>query len=181
MVKSRSRGFTNGEDLVKDLRMEISKISLALCYVSGGVMSVIPAWLFHKMHWIEPYFFMILVLVVVSPLSAYFLTTAYTNGRQKIKDKIVTKHEHLLKNFKSKLFREKWPSKKDKVERIFLHGKQIDDFEAILVSIFYNNSLFLGIIIFSNFMLLRSFAPLPSLCLSTVGTAGFLAVLSNAL
>ncbi|CAH1373464.1 unnamed protein product [Tenebrio molitor] len=179
MVKSRSRGFTNGEDLVKDLRMEISKISLALCYVSGGVMSVIPAWLFHKMHWIEPYFFMILLLV--SPLSAYLLTTAYTNGRQKIKDKIVTKHEHLLKNFKSKLFREKWPIKKDKVERIFLHGKQIDDFEATLVSIFYNNSLFLGIIIFSNFMLLRSFAPLPSLCLSTVGTAGFLAVLSNAL
>jgi hypothetical protein len=180
MVKSRSRGFTNGEDLVKDLRMEISKISLALCYVSGGVMSVIPAWLFHKMHWIEPYFFMIRTRVV-SPLSAYLLTTAYTNGRQKIKDKIVTKHEHLLKNFKSKLFREKWLIKKDKVERIFLHGKQIDDFEATLVSIFYNNSLFLGIIIFSNFMLLRSFAPLPSLCLSTVGTAGFLAVLSNAL
>jgi len=45
------------------------------------------------------------------------------------------------------------------VRRILWKKNEVADYEATTFSIFYNNALFLAIIIFASFYFLRSFSP----------------------
>jgi translocon-associated protein subunit gamma len=56
---------------------------------------------------------------------------------------------------------------------------EVADFEATTLSIFYNNALFLTIVIISSFYLLPSFTPPVNYTVSIGVTAGLLALLST--
>jgi translocon-associated protein subunit gamma len=56
-------------------------------------------------------------------------------------------------------FSDKKYSKKDKDDRILWRKNEVADYEATTFSIFYNNSLFLIILLIASFVVFRNFLP----------------------
>jgi translocon-associated protein subunit gamma len=56
---------------------------------------------------------------------------------------------------------------------------EIADYEATTFSIFYNNAIFLTIVVFASFFILRSFTPAFNYIISVGGASGLLALLST--
>lgn len=78
-----------------------------------------------------------------------------------------------------KLAEDKKMSKKEKDERILWKKNEVADYEATTFSIFYNNALFLAIVIFASFYLLKSFTPAINYIFSVGTTSAILALLST--
>jgi translocon-associated protein subunit gamma len=56
------------------------------------------------------------------------------------------------------------------VHRILWKKNEVADYEATTFSIFYNNTLFLTLVIFSSFYILKTFTPaVYPFCVSTTG------------
>jgi len=70
-------------------------------------------------------------------------------------------------------------SKQEKEERILWRKNEVADFEATTFSIFYNNALFLILVILASFYLLRSFSPAINYTLSLASASGLLALFST--
>ncbi|KAG8336160.1 SWI/SNF and RSC complex subunit Ssr3 [Homalodisca vitripennis] len=71
----------------------------------------------------------------------------------------VKREEAVTREVSKKLAEDKKMSKKEKDERILWKKNEVADYEATTFSIFYNNALFLAIVIFSSFYLLKGFTP----------------------
>lgn len=71
----------------------------------------------------------------------------------------VKREEAVTLEMNKKLADDKKMSKKEKDERILWKKNEVADYEATTFSIFYNNALFLAIIILASFYVLRSFSP----------------------
>ena len=56
-------------------------------------------------------------------------------------------------------FSDKKYTKQDKDDRILKKKRDVSEFEATTYSIFYNNSLFLVILLASSFLLFKNFNP----------------------
>lgn len=145
---------------LKDFRKTVSNKTLAVFYLNGIVLSFLPFWMFAKMHWLESCFSPLLFLT--TPMCTYLLNFAYCNTKIKFKHKIDLKRQR----------------KKKRRNRNRNRNENKEEIEAIVGSIFYNNSLFLSLIIFSNFVFLRSYVSSFSLIVSTVGSSAILVVIS---
>jgi hypothetical protein len=71
----------------------------------------------------------------------------------------VKREESVTLEMNKRLADDKKMSKKEKDERILWKKNEVADYEATTFSIFYNNALFLAIIILASFYILRSFSP----------------------
>jgi len=71
----------------------------------------------------------------------------------------VKREEAVTLEMNRRLADDKKMSKKEKDERILWKKNEVADYEATTFSIFYNNALFLAIIILGSFYILRSFSP----------------------
>lgn len=78
-----------------------------------------------------------------------------------------------------KLSEDKKMSKKEKDERILWKKNEVADYEATTFSIFYNNALFLAIVILTSFYILKTFSPAFNYIFSVGATSGLLALLST--
>ena len=78
-----------------------------------------------------------------------------------------------------KLADDKKISRKEKDERILWKKNEVAEYEATTFSIFYNNALFLSILIFASFYLLRGFTPAYNYVASMALASGAIALLST--
>lgn len=122
--------------------------------------------------------FISFILVTIG--STYLMAMAYRNTKFVLKHKIAVKREDAVtRDMTRQLAEDKKMSKKEKDERVLWKKNEVADYEATTFSIFYNNALFLAIVIFASFYLLRSFTPAVNYILSVASTAGLLALLST--
>lgn len=179
-AKTVTKGFTKEEELLlQDFSRNVSTKSSALFYGNAFIVSAIPIWLFWRIHMIDLYSSLIPFLIV-TVLSTYLISMAYRNTKFLLKHKIAIKREEAVtRELTKKLAEDKKMSKKEKDERILWQKNEVADFEATTFSIFYNNALFVAIIIFASFYILRSFTPTVNYVLSVGSTAGLLALLST--
>nr|CAH7735774.1 unnamed protein product [Callosobruchus chinensis] len=180
MSKLQNKGFTKEEELLlQDFSRNVSTKSSALFYGNALIVSAVPIWLFWRIHMIDIYASMVL-FVIVTAISTYLLAMAYRNTKFTLKHKIAVKREEAVtRDLTKKLADDKKMSKKEKDERILWKKNEVADFEATTFSIFYNNALFLAIVILASFYLLKSFTPAVNYALSIGTSAGLLALLST--
>ncbi|NXT94078.1 SSRG protein, partial [Anhinga rufa] len=70
-------------------------------------------------------------------------------------------------------------SRKEKDERILWKKNEVADYEATTFSIFYNNTLFLVLVIIASFFVLKNFNPTVNYILSISASSGLIALLST--
>lgn len=118
--------------------------------------------------------------VIVTLVSTYLVAFAYKNTKFVLKHKVAVKREDAItREMNKNLADNKKMSKKEKDERILWKKNEVADYEATTFSIFYNNALFLAIVIFASFYLLKSFTPAVNYVLSVGVAGGLLALLST--
>merc|ERR1712018_861690 len=122
----------------------------------------------------------IVSFVLMTLVSTYLISLAYKNVKFLLKHKIAQKREdavtrEVMKNVSD----DKRMSKKEKDERILWKKNEVADYEATTFSIFYNNALFLALIIIASFYVLRSFSPTTNYVMSVAGASGLLALFST--
>ncbi|CAG9828167.1 unnamed protein product [Diabrotica balteata] len=180
MSKAQNKGFTKEEELLlQDFSRNVSTKSSALFYGNALIVSAVPIWLFWRIHMIDIYSSLIL-FAVITAISTYLLAMAYRNTKFTLKHKIAVKREEAVtRDLSKKLAEDKKMSKKEKDERILWKKNEVADFEATTFSIFYNNALFLAIVILASFYLLPAFTPAVNYTLSIGSTAALLALLST--
>lgn len=79
----------------------------------------------------------------------------------------------------SKLNDDKKISRKEKDERILWKKNEVAEYESTTFAIFYNNALFLTILIFASFYLFRGLAPHFNYIVSMSVASGIIALLST--
>lgn len=123
----------------------------------------------------------LIFFVLITALSTYLMAMAYRNTKFQIKHKVAIKREEAVTREMTKLLADdKKMSRKEKDERTLWKKNEVADYEATTFAIFYNNALFLAIVIFASFFLLRTTAPGINYILSVSGAGGLLALLSTA-
>jgi len=177
---SKSKQFTREEELLlQDFSRNVSTKSNALFYGNAFIVSAIPIWLFWRIHLMDiitasPIF------LVVTLVATWLMAFAYKNTKFSLKHKVAVKREEAVtQEMNKRLAEDKKMSKKEKDERILWKKNEVADYEATTFSIFYNNALFLALIIFASFYILRSFSPTVNYVLSVSLSGGLLALLST--
>jgi len=169
------------ELLLQDFSRNVTTKSSALFYGNALIVSAIPVWLFWRIHQLDPHDKITLgVFVVVTLVCSYLVSLAYKNVKFLLKHKIAVKREEAVsKEVLKKLADDKKMSKKEKDERVLWKKNEVADYEATTFSIFYNNALFLALVIVCSFYALRSATPLVNYVLSMGGAAALLALFST--
>lgn len=116
---------------------------------------------------------------IITGISTYLMALAYKNTKFTLKHKVANKREDAVTREVSNMLADKKMSRKEKDERVLWKKNEVADYEATTFSIFYNNALFLAIVIFTSFYLLRSFTPAFNYILSMSVASGLLALLST--
>merc|ERR1719318_690369 len=175
-----SQKLTKEEELLlQDFSRNVSTKSSALFYGNAFIVSAIPMWLFWRIHQMDPQQTYTMVLFgVMTLVSTYLISVAYKNVKFLLKHKIALKREEAVsREVMKKVSDDKRMSKKEKDERILWKKNEVADYEATTFSIFYNNSLYLVLIIMCSFYVLKSFSPSVNYLISVIGGSSLLAVL----
>jgi len=100
------------------------------------------------------------IFLIVTILSTYLVSFAYKNTKFVLKHKVAIKREEAVnREISKKMAEDKKMNKKEKDERILWKKNEVADYEATTFSIFYNNAMFLAVVIALSFFLLKSFSP----------------------
>lgn len=160
MTSKAAKKLTKQEELLlQDFSRNVSTKSSALFYGNAFIVSAIPIWLFWRIYQMDLYQ-SALLFVVMTLLTAYFIALAYKNVKFVLKHKVALKRADAVSREVNKKFADdKKMSKQEKEERILWKKNEVADYEATTFSIFYNNALFLTLVIFASFYILRSFSP----------------------
>lgn len=179
-MSGKSKAFTKEEELLlQDFSRNVSTKSSALFYGNAFIVSAIPIWLFWRIHLIDLYANLI-SFVLVTLASTYALAIAYKNTKFVLKHKIAVKREEGVSvEMIRKLAVDRKMSKKEKDERILWKKNEVADYEATTFSIFYNNALFLALVIFLSFYILKTLTPVFNYVFSIGSTSILLALLST--
>lgn len=180
MSGKTNKAFTKEEEmLLQDFSRNVSTKSSALFYGNAFIISAIPIWLFWRVHTLEATSSLVW-FALVTTASTWLLAFAYRNTKFQLKHRVAVRREDAVaREMSKKLADDKKMSRKEKDERILWKKNEVADYEATTFSIFYNNALFLAIVILSSFYLLRAFTPTVNYILSLSGAAGILALLST--
>jgi translocon-associated protein subunit gamma len=167
------------ELLLQDFSRNVSTKSSALFYGNALIVSAIPMWLFWRIHQMDLYQSAIIFLIGTI-VSTYFVAMAYKNVKFILKHKIALKREDAVaKEMMKKLADDKRMTKKEKDERVLWKKNEVADYEATTFSIFYNNSLYLVLLIVASFYILKNFNPVLNYGFSVASAAGLLALFST--
>jgi len=177
--KSGTKMTREEELLLEGFNKNVSTKSSALFYGNALIVSVIPVWLYWRVHSIDVSAYAIM-FAVGTLVSTWLLAFAYKNTKHVLKHKVAIKREAAVtKEIMKKLADDKKISKKEKDERILWKKNEVAEYEATTFSIFYNNSLFLAIMIFSSFYALNGSSPTVNYSLSIGCASGLIALLST--
>ncbi|GAV06556.1 hypothetical protein RvY_16522 [Ramazzottius varieornatus] len=180
MSKKGGSKLTQEEELLlQDFSRHVSVRSSALFYGSGGLAALTPIWLFWRIHHMDLSVYW-LAYILVSAASAWLIAFAYKNTKFGLKHRIAQKREEgIAREINKQLQDDKKVTKKEKDERILWKKNEIADYEATTYSLFYNNLLYLFGTVVLSFVILRTANPLMNYGLSSLGSAGLVALLST--
>ncbi|XP_014784243.1 translocon-associated protein subunit gamma [Octopus bimaculoides] len=185
MVSGRASGhkqnkLTREEELLlQDFSRDVSTKSSALFYGNAMIISTIPIWLFWRIHQMDV-LESALLFIVGTLLSTYLMAYAYKNVKFVLKHKVAQKRESAVNNeMMKKLGEDKKMSKKEKDERILWKKNEVADYEATTFSIFYNNALYLALLIVISFLIMKSLNSTFNYLFSVIASAGLLALSST--
>ncbi|KAL8620044.1 SWI/SNF and RSC complex subunit Ssr3 [Nucella lapillus] len=167
------------ELLLQDFSRNVSTKSSALFYGNALIVSAIPIWLFWRIHQMDLYqsaVFFVLGTVV----STYLVAMAYKNVKFILKHKVAVKREDAVaQEVMKKLADDKKMTKKEKDERILWKKNEVADYEATTFSIFYNNALYLVLLIVVSFYIVKNFSAPVNYMVSVGVASGLLALFST--
>lgn len=121
----------------------------------------------------------LIFFVIFTALSTYLMAMAYRNTKFTLKHKVAIKREDAVNREMNQLLADDKMSRKEKDERVLWKKNEVADFEATTFSIFYNNAIFLAIVVLLSFYLLRGISPTFNYMITIGGTSGLLALLST--
>uniref|UniRef100_H2Y7S4 Translocon-associated protein subunit gamma n=1 Tax=Ciona savignyi TaxID=51511 RepID=H2Y7S4_CIOSA len=124
----------------------------------------------------------VIVFVIGTVVSAYFIAVAYKNNKFQLKHKIAQKRsDGVAAELFAKLTdaESKKISKKEKDERILWRKNEIAEAESMQLSVFYTNSLFLVLLIVSSFFIFKNYSALPNYIISMIGASSITGLLST--
>lgn len=138
-----------------------------------------PSGLFYRIHMMD-LISSLVFFVIITAVSGYLMAMAYRNTKHALKHKVAAKREDAVTREITKATADdKRVGRKERDERILWKKNEVAEFEATTFSIFYNNAMFLAVVVFLSFTILRSTAPVFNYFFSVTGTAGLLALLST--
>merc|ERR1712142_400840 len=112
--------------------------------------------------------------------STWLLAFAYKNTKHILQHKVAVKREGAVtKEMTKKFADDKKISKKEKDERILWKKNEVAEYEATTFSIFYNNSLFLALVIIASFYILSGTSAHMNYIFSIGLSSGLIALLST--
>merc|ERR1711911_213419 len=174
--------------------------SSALFYGNAFIVSAIPVWLYWRIHSIDITSYAV-IFAIGTLVSTWLLAFAYKNTKHLLKHKVAVKRESAVtKEMNKKLADDKKISKKEKDERILWKKNEVSEFatakqqkiwelnfisqkvaeyESTTFSIFYNNALFLALVIITSFYILSGSSPHVNYILSIGLSSGLIALLST--
>jgi len=165
--------------LLQDFSRNVSTKSSALFYGNALIVSAIPIWLFWRIHQMDLYQSAI-IFVLGTIVSTYLVAMAYKNVKFILKHKVAVKREDAVaQEVMKKLADDKKMTKKEKDERILWKKNEVADYEATTFSIFYNNALYLVLLIVVSFYVLKNLNPAVNYVASVGAAAGLLALFST--
>ncbi|MEQ2258644.1 SWI/SNF and RSC complex subunit Ssr3 [Xenotaenia resolanae] len=147
--------------LLQDFSRNLSAKSTALFYGNALIVSAIPIWLFWRI-WHMDLVQSAVLYAVMTLVSTYLVAFAYKNVKFVLKHKVAQKREDAVSKEVTRKLSEadnRKMSRKEKDERILWKKNEVADYEATTFSIFYNNTLFLVLVIVASFFLLKNFNP----------------------
>ncbi|XP_018018331.1 translocon-associated protein subunit gamma [Hyalella azteca] len=178
MVKSSK--FTKEEELLlEDFSRNISKKTSLMFYLNAFIASTIPIWLYIRIHMMElisssPLF------VIMTAASTYLLAFAYKNSKFVLKHKVAQKvEESVTKAVLKQLGDKKKTVKSEKDERVLWKKNEVADSEATTFALFYNNAMFLMLVVLGSFLVFRTLSPSYNYFFSIIGAAGVTALFST--
>nr|CAG4638819.1 EOG090X0GZE [Cyclestheria hislopi] len=179
-MSQKQKALSKEEELLlQDFSRNVSTKSNALFYGNAFIVSAIPIWLFWRIHVMDP-LSSSPIFLVITLLSTYLIAFAYKNTKFVLKHKVAIKREEAITfELSKKLQENKKIGKKEIDERILWKKNEVADYEATTFSIFYNNALFLALVIGLSFYLLKSFAPSVNYVLSLGAASGLIALFST--
>merc|ERR1712035_173514 len=166
------------ELLLQDFSRNVSTKSNALFYGNALIVSAVPIWLYWRIHLMDPLssspFFLVITI-----LSTYLVSFAYKNTKFVLKHKVAIKREEAVnREISKKMAEDKKMNKKEKDERVLWKKNEVADYEATTFSIFYNNAMFLAVVITLIFFF-KSFSPTMNYIFSLGLSSGLIALLST--
>ncbi|TRY81837.1 hypothetical protein DNTS_011404 [Danionella cerebrum] len=171
--KSNSKQQSEEDLLLQDFSRNLSAKSTALFYGNALIVSSIPIWLFWRI-WHMDLVQSAVLYAVMTLVSTYLVAFAYKNVKFVLKHKVAQKREDAVsKEVTRKL------SEADNRKMILWKKNEVADYEATTFSIFYNNTLFLVLVLIGSFFLLKNFNPTVNYILSISASSGLIALLST--
>jgi translocon-associated protein subunit gamma len=118
------------ELLLEGFNKNVSTKSSALFYGNAFIVSVIPVWLYWRVHSIDVTAYAIL-FAIGTLVSTWLLAFAYKNTKHVLKHKVAVKREGAVtKEIMKKLADDKKISKKEKDERILWKKNEVIDIDV---------------------------------------------------
>merc|ERR1719337_164173 len=151
-MATKSKKFSKEDELLlQDFSRGVSTKSSALFYGNALIVSSIPVWLYWRVHNIDPAS-SAFIFVAVILASTWLIAFAYRNTKHLLKHKVAVKREAAVtKEMNAKMADDKKLSRKEKDERILWKKNEVAEYESTTFAIFYNNALFLSVLIFASF------------------------------
>ncbi|XP_015794629.1 translocon-associated protein subunit gamma [Tetranychus urticae] len=180
MSAASKKGYSREEELLlHDFSRNVSTKSSALFYGNALIVSATSIWLFWRIHQMNIYS-SAFVFVIVTALTTWLIAYSYKHVKYILKFKIASKRGEAVTREVNKLISDdKKMTKKERDERVLWKQNEVADFEATTFAIFYNNALFLALVIVSSFYLLSSFSPTINYVFSVTLSGGLCALLST--
>merc|ERR1712037_291348 len=168
------KGFSKEDELLlQDFSKNVSTKSSALFYGNAFIVSAIPIWLFWRVHSMEPVSSAPL-FAAVTLVSTWLVAFAYRNTKHLLKHQAA-----VTKEMSRQLNDDKKISRKEKDERILWKKNEVAEYEATTFAIFYNNALFLSILVFASFYVLKTLGATLNYIVSMAVAAGIIALIST--
>nr|KAF6383766.1 signal sequence receptor subunit 3 [Pipistrellus kuhlii] len=174
--------------LLQDFSRNLSAKSSALFFGNAFIVSAIPIWLYWRI-WHMDLIQSAVLYSVMTLVSTYLVAFAYKNVKFVLKHKVAQKREDAVSKEVTRKLSEadnRKMSRKEKDERfdsllnvILWKKNEVADYEATTFSIFYNNTLFLVLVIVASFFILKNFNPTVNYILSISASSGLIALLST--
>jgi len=175
---SKTKKLTREDELLQQFSNNVTARNSATFYGNAAIVALLPIWLFYRIQQLDLVSNAIL-FTAVSAVATYLLAMAYARVQYVTKHKLAQKREQAINREVALEFGDRKVSRDERDERVLCRKNEVAQFEATHFSIFYNNALFLSLVVFFGFYLFRSLAPGLNYIVSVGGSAGLVAFLST--
>merc|ERR1719481_2318904 len=118
-------------------------------------------------------------ILIVTGISTYLISFAYKNSKFVLKHKIAQKIEQSVTKDVMKQMGEKKTGKSEKDERVLWKKNEVSESSATTFALFYNNAMFLMLVMCMSFFVFASFSPFYNYIFTLSSSAGLVALFST--